>query len=61
MFSHHHRKAKLLFALADIVLAAVAFESAYQFRAWLPFQRLFFLTVSNKALLLGAATVLWPR
>jgi exopolysaccharide biosynthesis polyprenyl glycosylphosphotransferase len=60
MFSRHHRKAKLLFALADIVLGAVAFEAAYRLRAWLPFERLFYLTVPNKALLVGAITVLWP-
>ena len=60
MFSSHHRKVQFLFAQADVLLAAFAFEAAYQLRAWLPLEQQFFLTVPNKALLLGAAAVLWP-
>jgi exopolysaccharide biosynthesis polyprenyl glycosylphosphotransferase len=60
VFSRHHRKVKLLFALADVLLAALAFEAAYQFRAELPFEREFFLTVPIKALLLGVTVILWP-
>ena len=60
VFSRHHRKVRFLFALADVLLTALAFEAAYQSRAWLPFEREFFLTVPVKALLLGAAAVLWP-
>lgn len=60
VFSRHHRKVKLLFALADILLAAVAFEAAYQLRQLIPFERTFFLTVPVKALLLGATAVVWP-
>lgn len=50
----------MLFALVDVLIAAIAFETAYQLRAWLPFERLFFLTVANKALLLGSAALVWP-
>jgi exopolysaccharide biosynthesis polyprenyl glycosylphosphotransferase len=60
VYSRHHRKVKLLFAVADILLAALAFEAAYQSRVWLPLQRLFFLTIPTKALLLGCTAALWP-
>ena len=60
MFSRHHRKVKLLFALADVLLAALAFEVAYQSRIFLPLERVFYLTVPAKAVLLGAVAVLWP-
>lgn len=59
MFSRHHRKARLLFGLSDIILTALAFEAAYQTRLWLPVERDFFLTIPNKALLLGAACLMW--
>ncbi len=60
MFSRHHRKAKLLFALADVVLAFCAFAAAYQFRYWLPLERNFYLLPPVKALLVGACLLLWP-
>ncbi len=60
MFSRHHRKAKLLFALADVVLAFCAFAAAYQFRYWLPLERNFFFLPPVKALLVGACLLLWP-
>jgi exopolysaccharide biosynthesis polyprenyl glycosylphosphotransferase len=59
VFSRHHRKARLLFALSDILLTALAFEAAYQIRLLLPVERTFFLTVPVKALLLGASIVTW--
>lgn len=59
MFSRQHRKARVLFGLSDVVLTALAFEAAYQTRVWLPFERVFFLTVPGKALVLGAALALW--
>lgn len=46
--------------MVDILLAALAFEAAYQLRAWLPFEREFFLTLPNKALLLSAAALAFP-
>ena len=60
MFSRHHRKAVLLFALADVVLASCAFAAAYQFRHWLPLEREFFLPLAVNGLLLGACALLWP-
>ncbi len=60
MYHRHHRKVRLLFALADIVLVTIAFEAAYQTRARLPLANLFFLDVVEKALLVGAAAILWP-
>ena len=54
MFSRHHRKARLLFGLSDVLLTALAFEAAYQTRLLLPIGRLFYLTVPIKALLLGS-------
>jgi len=53
------RKARVLFALSDMGLAAVAFEAAYQSREFLHLGRLFFLTVETKALVLGFVLVAW--
>jgi exopolysaccharide biosynthesis polyprenyl glycosylphosphotransferase len=57
VFARHHRKARLLFGLSDVLLTAVAFEAAYQTRLLLPIDRTFFLTVPVKALLLGASII----
>jgi exopolysaccharide biosynthesis polyprenyl glycosylphosphotransferase len=59
MFSGHHRKARLLFGLSDILLTALAFCAAYESRIWLPFAREFYLTLPVKALLLGFSLVSW--
>lgn len=59
MFSRHHRKVRVLFALSDILLTAIAFEAAYQTRVHLSFERVFFINVPVKALLLGYATLTW--
>jgi exopolysaccharide biosynthesis polyprenyl glycosylphosphotransferase len=59
VFSRHHRKVKLLFALSDIFLSALAFLAAYQSRVWLPFERLFFLSSEAKLLLLGFSMLAW--
>src|ERR1035441_4154655 len=53
------RKARVLFGLSDIILAAVAFEAAYQTRAVLHLEHNFYLTVERKALVLGFALVAW--
>jgi exopolysaccharide biosynthesis polyprenyl glycosylphosphotransferase len=58
MFSRQ-RKARVLFALSDIILTAAAFEAAYQSRAILPLEHEFFLTIQVKALILGFALVAW--
>jgi exopolysaccharide biosynthesis polyprenyl glycosylphosphotransferase len=59
VFSGHHRKARLLFGLSDIILTALAFGAAYESRVWLPFEREFYLTLPVKALLLGFSVVSW--
>ena len=60
MFSRHHRKAKLLFALADVVMASCAFAAAYQLRHWLPLEKDFRLPLAVNVLLQGACALLWP-
>ena len=47
------RKARVLFGLSDIILAALAFQAAYQTRAVLHLEHTFYLTVERKALVLG--------
>jgi exopolysaccharide biosynthesis polyprenyl glycosylphosphotransferase len=61
VFRRHYRKAKVLFALFDILLTFVAFEAAYQFRSHLSFafEKVFFLTPEKKALLLVWSAVVW--
>jgi exopolysaccharide biosynthesis polyprenyl glycosylphosphotransferase len=58
MFSRH-RKARVLFGLSDIILAAVAFEGAYQTRALLHLEHEFYMTVERKALVLAFALASW--
>src|SRR5215471_2659934 len=58
MFARH-RKARVLFGLSDILLAALAFEGAYQTRALLHLEHEFFLTVERKALVLGFSLAAW--
>jgi exopolysaccharide biosynthesis polyprenyl glycosylphosphotransferase len=58
MFSRH-RKARVLFGLSDIILAAVAFEAAYRTRAVMHLHYLFFLTAEQKALVLSFALFAW--
>ena len=53
------RKARVLFGLSDIILVTLAFEAAYRTRAILHLERLFYLTVEHKALVLGFALVAW--
>ena len=58
MFARH-RKARVLFGLSDIVLAALAFEAAYQTRALLHLEHEFYLTVEHKALVLAVSLAAW--
>lgn len=58
MFSRQ-RKARVLFGISDIVLATLAFELAYQTRAFLHLEHDFFLTVERKALVLGFSLLAW--
>jgi exopolysaccharide biosynthesis polyprenyl glycosylphosphotransferase len=53
------RKARVLFGLSDIILVALAFQAAYQTRAILHLERTFYLSVEQKALVLGFALVAW--
>ena len=59
MFSRQHRKARVLFGLSDVLLTALAFEAAYQTRLLLHLDRVFFLIVPVKALLLGFSLAAW--
>ena len=63
MYSRHHRKVRVLFALSDVLLTALAFEAAYQTRAhlgvWLGLERVFYMQVPMKALLLGWCVLVW--
>jgi exopolysaccharide biosynthesis polyprenyl glycosylphosphotransferase len=58
MFSRQ-RKARVLFALSDIILVTIAFEAAYQSRAVLHLEHLFFLMMERKALVLGFTLLSW--
>ncbi len=57
MYSRHHRKARVLFALSDVLLTALAFEAAYLTRSLLPLTHDFFLAASLKLLLFGVAAI----
>jgi exopolysaccharide biosynthesis polyprenyl glycosylphosphotransferase len=60
VFSRHHRKARLLFGLSDVLVTALAFEAAYHTRRLVPFlEHDFYLQRPVKALLLGASLVAW--
>ena len=59
MFSRQHRKARVLFGLSDVLLTALAFEAAYQTRILLHLDRVFYLDVSKKALVLGFSLAAW--
>jgi exopolysaccharide biosynthesis polyprenyl glycosylphosphotransferase len=58
MFSRH-RKARVLFGLSDVLVAAAAFEAAYETRILLHLEHSFYLTMERKALVLGFALVAW--
>jgi exopolysaccharide biosynthesis polyprenyl glycosylphosphotransferase len=58
MFSRP-RKARVLFGLSDVILAALAFEGAYQTRLLLHLEHDFSLTVERKALVLGFSLLAW--
>jgi exopolysaccharide biosynthesis polyprenyl glycosylphosphotransferase len=58
MFSRQ-RKARVLFGLSDVVLTAIAFELAYRTREVLHLEHEFFLSIDQKALLLGMGLFAW--
>lgn len=57
MYSRHHRKARVLFVLSDVLLTALAFEAAYLTRSLLPLSLDFYLSSAVKTLLFGFAAV----
>ena len=59
MFRGHHRKVRILFGLADILIVALAFQLAYWIRTRLNLDNFFFLTASTKAILLGWSLMVW--
>ena len=59
VFSRHHRQVRVLFALADIVLVALAFEAAYQTRLRIGLARHFEIPTPVHALLLGFSALIW--
>ena len=59
MFSRQNRKARVLFGLSDVLLTALAFEAAYQTRSLLHFDRVFYLIIPIKALVLGFCVFTW--
>ncbi|MCC6366618.1 MAG: sugar transferase [Bryobacterales bacterium] len=59
MYGRHHRKARILFSLSDVLLTAIAFEAAYQTRTLLPFARFFEIPQPNYGLVLSFAFLVW--
>ncbi len=59
MFSRHYRKVKAIFGLTDVLLISLAFIAAYETRVRLNFEREFFLTVPEAALLLIVSMLCW--
>src|SRR6266542_2885845 len=59
MFSRQHRKARILFAVSDVLLTTLAFEAAYRTRVLLPLEHVFYIVAPLKALVLGCALFLW--
>jgi len=57
VYSRHHRKARVLFALSDVLLTALAFEAAYLTRSLLPLTHNFFLQDAMKVLLFGVSAL----
>ncbi len=57
MFSRHHRKARVLFALSDLVLGALAFQAAYFTRSQLGLPNYFEIDGARKVLLLAFSLV----
>ncbi len=59
MFSRHYRKVKILFGLTDVALIAIAFLAAYQTRAQMHLERVFYLDYSIACLLLLLSGLCW--
>jgi exopolysaccharide biosynthesis polyprenyl glycosylphosphotransferase len=59
VFRGHHRKVRILFGLADIVIVAMAFQLAYWMRVHLALGHVFFLTPTIRAFLLVWSAAIW--
>lgn len=57
VFSRHHRKARILFALSDTILGALAFQAAYITRSHLGLPNYFEIDTARKVLLLAFSLV----
>jgi exopolysaccharide biosynthesis polyprenyl glycosylphosphotransferase len=59
VFRGHHRKVRILFGIADVILVGIAFELAYATRGRLELQHFFEIPSHIKALLLGWSILVW--
>lgn len=59
MFSRQNRKARLYFALLDVLLVWLSLELAYEIRSRLTLERVFYLEPSTKYFLLFFALLAW--
>jgi exopolysaccharide biosynthesis polyprenyl glycosylphosphotransferase len=59
VFRGHHRKVRILFGLADVLIVALAFQLAYWMRARLTLEHVFFLSFKTRAVLLVWSAALW--
>ncbi len=59
MFRGHHRKVRILFGLADVLIVALAFQLAYWIRVRLTLENVFFLTPFVRVILLVWSMFVW--
>jgi exopolysaccharide biosynthesis polyprenyl glycosylphosphotransferase len=59
VFRGHHRKVRILFGLADVLVVALAFQLSYWMRTRLTLEHNFFLTPSREVFLMGWSVVVW--
>jgi exopolysaccharide biosynthesis polyprenyl glycosylphosphotransferase len=59
MFAHQRKRVRLFFAVADAALTLATFELAYQTRAHLVLERIFFFDRRTHALLAAVAAFIW--
>jgi len=59
VFRGHHRKVRILFGFADVLIVALAFQLAYWTRLRLTLEHYFEVVQPERALLLGWSLVVW--
>jgi exopolysaccharide biosynthesis polyprenyl glycosylphosphotransferase len=59
VFRGHHRKVRILFGFADVLIVALAFQLAYWTRLRLTLEHYFEVAQPERALLLGWSLVVW--